>query len=164
MADGRIHDRAGWITTALSVAIAHHYSFPSQVIVFGGTQIFTFLLASPDVDTWSNPVKRWGPLHWIWKPLQDRTRHRGITHNPVFGPIVVFGYLAIAVFVVAIGFGIAVVVITGNPQLIPIPRPQNAWNPVTRAAIAGVYFQYWVHLFLDWLFSAVKRVRSAQRE
>ena len=41
----------------------------------------------------SDPQNRWGALKVLWKPYARIFSHRGISHNPVFGPLTRIAYI-----------------------------------------------------------------------
>ena len=44
------------------------------------------LWLSPDLDTRSNPTRRWGPLRLLWWPYRRLLRHRSLlSHSPLLG-------------------------------------------------------------------------------
>ncbi len=54
------------------------------------------LWLSPDLDTQSRALQRWGFLKWIWWPYRKVIPHRSIfSHGPIIGTIVKLIYLFI---------------------------------------------------------------------
>lgn len=105
MASGDIHDRVGAVSTTLIAIASIHYNLPMTPITIGS--LAGYLWLSPDVDTYSNPVRRWGRLKGIWGPLQAHTRHRGITHIPVLGALVIQAYLLLLFGAIAYFLGLS---------------------------------------------------------
>jgi len=116
MADGKTHDRVGarvaiaWATfsaiaiakptTPLSMGEALEVADWFLVALMGGLLGFGWL--SPDIDfstVRSLPIQRWGILSFIWKPFQSK--HRGITHVPVLGSLLMQGWLALIAAAIA---------------------------------------------------------------
>jgi uncharacterized metal-binding protein len=52
------------------------------------------ILLTPDLDTWSEATKVWGPFKFIWKPFR-KAGHREILHNPVWGPFILICFVAV---------------------------------------------------------------------
>ena len=84
MSSGKVHDRAILITTPL-VAGAVYYFAPNYAAEIAIAHLLGGLWASPDLDTVSRPYKRWGLLKFYWLPYQKASKHRGISHAPIFG-------------------------------------------------------------------------------
>ena len=54
------------------------------------------MLLSPDLDlARSDPHNRWGLLRHCWKPYAKLFRHRGVSHNPLLGPLSRLFYLGL---------------------------------------------------------------------
>ena len=54
------------------------------------------LWLSPDLDTNSRSLKRWGILQWCWWPYRKFISHRSIlSHGPFIGTVLRIGYLSI---------------------------------------------------------------------
>lgn len=163
MSNGTTHDNAGKLTTVLIIAGSIYSGLPTIPIAAGS--IFGWRWASPDVDTHSNPVKRWGALSFIWGPLQSATRHRGITHHPLLGTPTVLGYLALLVWATGNGFRLALSAFGGGGFTLWMPF-DFLWSVagwILWFAI-GVMLQHWVHLFLDWWSSRGKKMRKRKRK
>ena len=82
MASGRSHDRATW---ALSLPFGLLW-WPllglAGVACAGLAFLLGGLLLSPDLDTHSNPTRRWGPLRLLWWPYRRLLRHRSPLPSP----------------------------------------------------------------------------------
>ena len=76
---------------------------PFSVGYFLGT-----FLRSPDIDLdFSRPTRRWKPLRFLWFPFWFFSKHRGITHIPIFGSLIKLFYLAgiiVFLYFVLLGF------------------------------------------------------------
>ncbi len=58
-----------------------------------GYIIGTFFL-SPDIDLkHSKPTKRWKLLRILWYPYQKKSKHRGLSHTPIFGTFIRLFYI-----------------------------------------------------------------------
>jgi uncharacterized metal-binding protein len=64
------------------------------LLIFAAAYLFSSLLLSPDLDLRSNSARRrWGVLGLIWVPYTKVFKHRGLSHNLLFGPLTRIGYL-----------------------------------------------------------------------
>ena len=86
MASGTDHDRATVIASApfglLLVPLLGHQAG----LVGAGAFLIGGLWLSPDLDTHSRPLRRWGPIGWIWWPYRHWIPHRSLfSHGPVIG-------------------------------------------------------------------------------
>ncbi|MFZ8861871.1 MAG: DUF2227 family putative metal-binding protein, partial [Thermocrinis sp.] len=82
MALGRTHELIN-----LLVLPGFLYFLPKEFYLsFGvGYVLGTFFL-SPDLDLkHSKPSKRWKALKILWRPYQEKSKHRGISHIPILG-------------------------------------------------------------------------------
>ena len=73
------------------------YFLPKEFYIpFGlGYLAGTFFL-SPDLDLkHSKPSKRWKFLKIVWYPYQKKSKHRGISHLPIFGTFIKLLYILI---------------------------------------------------------------------
>ena len=144
MSSGNTHEAFGKGLAILSTPALAILGAPPLPILLG--QLTALFLASPDVDTKSKATKRWGLFEGIWSPLQARTKHRGITHNPFVGPVVVIGYLAIATTGFVNGFRLALAIWLGSPFSWWMPSLSWWW---VSWFMVGAFMQYWLHLILD---------------
>ena len=63
---------------------------------FVAAYLFSSLLLSPDLDlARSGPQSRWGLFRVLWLPYAGMFRHRGLSHNPLFGPLTRIAYLGL---------------------------------------------------------------------
>lgn len=70
-------------------------------LTFGLAYLFSSLWLSPDLDLRSNDARRrWGPLGFIWWPYTKVFKHRGLSHNLLFGPLTRIGYLFLLGFLI----------------------------------------------------------------
>ena len=165
MASGNTHDEYGKASTALIALLAIANGWPILPIV--GGSVAGWALLSPDVDTRSNVTRRWVVLRGIWSPLQSATKHRGITHVPVVGSLVIVGYVAIALLGFYNGLGVALVLWQGTswrffPLLSDVAWIFGLWEWFVWA-FAGVVIQQILHLVLDASSSWWKGNRKGNR-
>ena len=65
----------------------------AQATSFAAGYLASLFLFSPDLDTKSASYRRWGPLRYLWLPYILLFRHRGISHNPIIGPLLRLLYI-----------------------------------------------------------------------
>ena len=86
MAIGRDHDRATLMACMpFGLALTPWLGLEAGLI---GAGAFAFggLWLSPDLDTQSKPLHRWGALRWIWWPYRRLVPHRSLfSHGPLIG-------------------------------------------------------------------------------
>ncbi len=96
MASGRNHDRASvrW-SIPFGLCINLIIGFPYGLIA-GLLFCLGGLWLSPDLDTYSLALKRWGILQVIWWPYRKIIPHRSIfSHGPLIGTSIRILYLII---------------------------------------------------------------------
>ena len=149
MASGRAHDRATWILASPFGALWWPWLGLAGVAVAMAAFLVGGLLLSPDLDTRSNPTRRWGPLRWLWWPYRKLLRHRSLlSHSPLIGSSGRLLYLA------ALLLGVCLL---AQPLGAPSPdqlsaQMQALWRqhpgPLL-AALVGVEASSWLHLIQD---------------
>ena len=149
MATGRSHDRATWLF-ALPFGLlwwpwlgAGGSASAGLAFLLGG------LWLSPDLDTRSNPTRRWGPLRLLWWPYRRLLRHRSLlSHSPLLGSAGRLAYLAAL---------LAAACLLARPLGAPSPqqllaRGQELWlqqPALLLAALSGIEASAWLHLIQD---------------
>ena len=107
------------------------------------------LWLSPDLDTRSNPTRRWGPLRLLWWPYRRLLRHRSLlSHSPLLGSAGRLLYLG------ALLLGLSWL---AQPLGAPAPGTLTGlavqlwqWHqPLLIAALTGVEASAWLHLIQD---------------
>ena len=96
MASGQEHDKSTkqWVTP-FACTIGILVDMRSGVIS-GAAFLIGGLWLSPDLDTHSIALKRWGILKSLWWPYQKIIPHRSIfSHGPFIGTAIRIGYLII---------------------------------------------------------------------
>lgn len=121
------------------------------LLVFVGTYLFSCLLLSPDLDlARSSPQNRWGPLRVLWRPYARLFRHRGLSHNLLFGPLSRILYLGaiLAAVPCALHWGAEV----------DMPWVEDLWNYLGQngllALVIGLILPNEIHIVADRFFSA----------
>ena len=107
------------------------------------------LWLSPDLDTRSNPSRRWGPLRILWWPYRRLLRHRSlISHSPLIGTTGRLAYL---------GCVVGLVSWLAHPWGAPSPHELARWlaqgwqqqRGLTLAVLVGLEASAWLHLLQD---------------
>ncbi len=161
MALGRTHDLIN-----LTALPAFLYFIPKEFYLpfCAGYVVGTFLL-SPDIDLpGSKPSKRWSVLRCIWLPYQSVSRHRGLSHIPVIGSLLRLLYLVCAVlFLYFTLLGVVSALDRGLGYMLSGFNPFELLNEIFRSdvslyVVAGIVAADVVHVLLDLLWSAVRRI------
>ena len=86
MALGRDHDRATLVACIPFGLILTPWLGLEAGWLGAGAFLVGGLWLSPDLDTLSRPLQRWGPLRWIWWPYRQLVPHRSLfSHGPLIG-------------------------------------------------------------------------------
>ncbi|MEB3322349.1 MAG: metal-binding protein [Synechococcaceae cyanobacterium] len=149
MASGRRHDR----TTGLLALPFGLLWWPALGPAGAAVATAGFLLGglwlSPDLDTRSNAVRRWGPLGSLWWPYRRLLRHRSfLSHSPVFGTAGRLAYLAALTLLLAA----ALHPLGGPPPRELVERAGELWGqqrPLLLVALAALEASSWLHLLQD---------------
>jgi len=94
MSSGEEHEKAVKIlATPLFFLVIFFFNFEIAVLF-----IISFIVGgiwlSPDLDTQSKPLKRWGGLKIIWFPYRTLIKHRSIlSHFPIIGSLIRITYI-----------------------------------------------------------------------
>ena len=104
------------------------------------------LWLSPDLDTRSNALHRWGPLGGIWWPYRRLIRHRSIwSHVPLIGTTTRLSLLLAWTLLVS------VLIPSVSPSLV-LTNLQNTLQQYPQQATAmllGLEASVWLHLIQD---------------
>ena len=104
------------------------------------------LWLSPDLDTRSNALHRWGPLGGIWWPYRRLIRHRSIwSHGPLIGTATRLSLLLAWTLLVS------VLIPSISPSLV-LTNLQNSLQQCPQQATAmllGLEASVWLHLIQD---------------
>ena len=94
MASGEDHDKA---TCFWSLPFGFGLSFVMGLasgLIGGLAFVVGGLWLSPDLDTYSKPLKRWGLLQGLWWPYRKLIPHRSLfSHGPLIGTGLRLAYL-----------------------------------------------------------------------
>jgi uncharacterized metal-binding protein len=149
MASGRAHDRATWLL-ALPVGLLW---WPWLGPTGASAGALAFLLGglwlSPDLDTRSNPTRRWGPLRLLWWPYRRLLRHRSLlSHSPFLGSTVRLLYLTALITLLC-----SLLHPWGAPSPAELVQEVNElWQErrgLSVAVLIGVEASTWLHLIQD---------------
>ena len=149
MASGRAHDRATWLLALPFGLLWWPWLGPGGAGCGGLAFLVGGLWLSPDLDTRSNPTRRWGPLRLLWWPYRRLLSHRSLlSHSPLLGTAGRLLYLA------ALLLGICLL---AQPLGAPTPqellsRGQSLWQqqrPLLLAGLSGLEASAWLHLIQD---------------
>ena len=146
MASGRDHDRATCLSCLpfgllLGVVLGHWCGLIGAVAFFVGG-----LWLSPDLDTRSNALRRWGPLAFLWGPYRRLLRHRSVwSHGPLLGTIGRLSLLTAWLWcLLAVIPGADWKTYWSNAIQWFTAQPQQAV-----AMLVGLEASVWLHLILD---------------
>ena len=104
------------------------------------------LWLSPDLDTRSNALHRWGPLGGIWWPYRRLIRHRSIwSHGPLIGTTTRLSLLLAWTLLVSVLIpSISPSLVLTNLQNTLLQYPLQA-----TAMLLGLEASVWLHLIQD---------------
>ena len=149
MASGRAHDRATWLLALPFGLLWWPWLGPIGSSCAGLAFLVGGLWLSPDLDTRSNPTRRWGPLRLLWWPYRQLLSHRSLlSHSPLLGTAGRLVYLAAL---------LAGICLLAHPLGTPSPQAlwragQTLWQqhqPLLLASLAGLEASAWLHLIQD---------------
>ena len=152
MASGRDHDRATSLW-ALPLAGLLAMLLGGWAGALGGLAfLMGGLWLSPDLDTHSRALNRWGPLRWIWWPYRRLLPHRSLfSHGPVIGMALRLGWLLILLLLV--WQALAWLPLPWVPNIqegLPRLLQQLVGQPnALLAVLLGLEASVWLHLILD---------------
>jgi uncharacterized metal-binding protein len=149
MASGRSHDRATW-ALSLPFGLLWWPWLGLAGLACGGLAFLVGgLLLSPDLDTRSNPTRRWGPLRLLWWPYRRLLRHRSLlSHSPLLGTCGRLAYLAALLLLACL----LLEPLGGLPPQQLIAAARGLWQqqrPLLLAALVGLEASSWLHLIQD---------------
>ncbi|GGR10120.1 DUF2227 family putative metal-binding protein [Deinococcus ruber] len=152
----------GWQHTAVNLAalapisaagVLFQRTEPLVPFVLGS--VFGTLLVTPDLDLRFNDARRrWGALAFLWGPYATFSKHRGMSHSYVIGPLVRLLYLLVMLLPLL-------------ALLLVVARAQDwffTWRLVEplQRAVMGYMLSQWLHLLCDGIlpFPFRKSLRS----
>lgn len=155
MPDGKTHEAINAAVLVASIAGLYYFSAGYgnaaiaryldiyTIVTFAVAYIFATFFLSPDLDIDSKPYRRWRMLRILWWPYKVIFRHRGLSHNPVIGPVSIVLNLALIVVPLLLLAGVS---LQGLPSGLVI------------SAIAGIVLSIEVHIISD---NVISRMKSA---
>jgi uncharacterized metal-binding protein len=161
MASGRDHDRITWLLSLPFAALWWPGLGLAGVAAAGLGFLLGGLWLSPDLDTRSNPTRRWGPLRVLWWPYRRLLPHRSpLSHSPLLGSAGRLAYLAIVSLLLS-----GLLAPLGGPSPVAVVRATRAmWHEQRQlmlAALVGLEASAWLHLIQDG--DPIPRWRSRRR-
>ncbi len=149
MASGHKHDQA-----------AQTWSVPFGILIWFLIDLKSGFIAgiafaiggqwlSPDLDTKSNALKRWGFLKWIWSPYRKLIPHRSLlSHSPFLGTALRLLYLLVIISFIPI---ILKILGISSPLIIGRKIIEHALErkQLVIAALLGLEASTWLHLLQD---------------
>tara|TARA_Y100001968_G_scaffold33800_1_gene25979 strand:+ start:4138 stop:4596 length:459 start_codon:yes stop_codon:yes gene_type:complete len=149
MASGLEHDKAIKIwTVPLGLCISMIFGIDIGVL-FSVSFLLGGLWLSPDLDTLSTPLKRWGLLKIIWWPYKKIIKHRSyLSHGILIGTTIRLGYLLgitmLTSYLVSIVTDLHLIISINNLKSIQTLYPEQLL-----AAFIGIEASAWIHLIKD---------------
>ena len=118
-------------------------------LISGTTFLIGGLWLSPDLDTYSVALKRWGILQGLWWPYQKIIPHRSIfSHGPFVGTTLRVSYLfALSTLLLFIIKPLELTILHNSANYIIDLIKQNPTN--TLSALLGLEASAWLHLIKD---------------
>ena len=149
MASGEDHDKA---TCFWSLPFGFGLSFVMGLasgLIGGLAFVVGGLWLSPDLDTYSKPLKRWGLLQGLWWPYRKLIPHRSLfSHGPLIGTGLRLAYLMSWT-----GLLLMLLQPLGCPAPLSLTKElhqQLRLNPQPiLAVLLGLEASVWLHLILD---------------
>ena len=139
MPNGKTHRNFNIVVLLFLMVILVSELSNTLVWFFIGGYLAGIFLINPDLDLrFSSGKKNWKILGFIWIPYSWIFKHRGISHNILFGTLTRLIYLAIVGTIV-----LALAERIFNCSII-IPYSQNFIF-----ALLGLWFSDFLHIFLD---------------
>lgn len=130
-----------------------------DVHLFGAGYLIGTLLITPDLDLrFNDAARRWGVLRFVWTPYHLLSRHRGMSHTYLLGPLSRLLYLtAWVVPLLLLGGAVQLKDLTSLHLASTSPGPVLAALQV----MAGYLVSQWMHLMADgiWPFMPARASR-----
>jgi len=146
MASGRNHDRATalWsLPWGLVIALVLGWR---AGLIGAASFLIGGLWLSPDLDTRSLALRRWGALQWLWWPYRTLLPHRSFwSHGPMIGTLLRLLLL--------LGWGTLVMALLPGRSIAELPQvllQAVRRHPVPALAmVVSLEASVWLHLLLD---------------
>ena len=146
LATGRRHDQSIWILSLpLGIAVGLVLGSASALIATASC-LAGGLWLSPDLDTHSNALRRWGALGFLWWPYRRLIPHRSLwSHGPVLGTTARLGVLLLWCLVATM----AVPALSPAMLLTTLQQLMHQYPREFIALLVGLEGSAWIHLILD---------------
>ena len=146
MASGRNHDSATalWsLPWGLVIALVLGWR---AGLIGAASFLIGGLWLSPDLDTRSLALRRWGALQWLWWPYRTLLPHRSFwSHGPMIGTLLRLLLL--------LGWGTLVMALLPGRSIAELPQvllQAVRRHPVPAlAVVVSLEASVWLHLLLD---------------
>ena len=146
MATGRRHDQFIWILSLpLGITVGLVLG-PQAALITTSSCLAGGLWLSPDLDTHSNALRRWGPLGFLWWPYRLLIPHRSLwSHGPVLGTTARLGVLLTWCLIITM----AVPALSPAMLLATLQQLMHQHPREVIALLTGLEGSAWIHLILD---------------
>jgi len=146
LALGRRHDQSIWILSLpLGIAVGLVLGWTAGLSA-AASCLAGGLWLSPDLDTRSNALRRWGPLGFLWWPYRLLIPHRSLwSHGPVLGTTARLGVLLSWCLIVTL----AVPALSPALLLTTLQQLMRMYPREVIALLVGLEGSAWIHLILD---------------
>lgn len=157
MPNGRTHTLINTVVVSSATAAAERLGAPLGdpvvVALLAGAVIGTVFI-TPDLDmarVRTDARRAWGPFEVLWWPLLKVSRHRGVSHTYLRGPLIRVAYLALML-------GLCFLSVRVGWLLTGLPWTPGSWTQVPARWLRGstllcALLGYWIaqvlHLLAD---------------
>ncbi|KGG13717.1 MULTISPECIES: metal-binding protein [Prochlorococcus] len=149
MASGIEHDQSTkFYSLPFGIAIGILFGFKNGILA-GLAFAIGGLWLSPDLDTRSLPLKRWGILQIIWLPYRKFIPHRSfLSHGPIIGTSLRISYLIVTIALLKLlinAFGIELNFLSTEM----VAKFLTRYSKETLFIFIGMEGSVWLHLIKD---------------
>ena len=109
---------------------------------------FSTIFLTPDLDTECKAYSHMGVFKLFWLPFKTAIKHRGITHKPIVGSLVILGYGLFCYFLIASAVAYYLHIELEWTRFIPIVK--TYWREIG-VWISGFVLADVFHIFADWI-------------
>jgi len=118
-----------------------------DLVLFTSAYLAGSFFLSPDLDLYYNACKRrWGRLGVLWAPYSLFSRHRGLSHHPVWGPLIRLVYVGVP----------TLILVTIFVHRLGIPWDHVLNLKVLFLVVMGIATSNLTHVLVDHLWSSIK--------
>ena len=146
LATGRRHDQSIWsLSLPLGIVVGLVLGIDAGLIA-AASCLAGGLWLSPDLDTRSNALRRWGMLGFLWWPYRRLIPHRSLwSHGPVLGTSVRLGVLLTWCLI----FSMAIPALSPSTLLADLQQLMRQHPREFISLVVGLEGSAWIHLILD---------------